>query len=70
MRIKEILLNFICWMDWHWKVVSGGSDGCSATGRCSHCGDKVLRDSQGNWFSIERDKHTLTTKEGRGLKGG
>ena len=27
-----------------------GFDGCSAKGTCPRCGEKVLQDSQGNWF--------------------
>jgi len=28
--------------------------GCSMTGQCPRCDSRVLMDSQGNWFSIDR----------------
>jgi hypothetical protein len=43
------------WCDkfgWHHSrhVETSGFDGCSETGLCKRCGEKVLMDSQGNWF--------------------
>lgn len=38
-----------------WHDGSGGDnsfDGCSVGGRCSRCGRRVLKDSQGNWFVV------------------
>lgn len=45
--------RFLCWMDWHKSRVLG-FDGCSSIGKCELCGEKLLMDSQGNWFGIER----------------
>jgi len=35
---------------WHLTPDGIGFDGCSFTGICPRCGEKVLQDSQGNWF--------------------
>jgi len=37
-------------MGWHLPPEWRGFDGCSFTGVCPRCGEKVLQDSQGNWF--------------------
>lgn len=37
-------------MGWHKAPKIIGNDGCSSTGMCPRCGQKVLQDSQGNWF--------------------
>ncbi len=37
-------------MFWHRPPREQGFDGCSFTGVCPRCGDKVLQDGQGNWF--------------------
>lgn len=42
-------------LDWHREVHVIGHDGCSLQGRCCYCGRRVLQDSQGNWFSVERE---------------
>jgi hypothetical protein len=41
-------------MGWHLAPKRQRFDGCSFGGECSRCGREVLQDSQGNWFSIER----------------
>lgn len=41
-------------MGWHLAPKAQGFDGASLNGRCPRCNSKVLLDSQGNWFSIER----------------
>jgi len=46
--------KLLCYMDWH-KPILYGFDGCSATGKCSRCDERLLLSSQG-WFGIERDK--------------
>ena len=30
-------------------------DGCSLHARCSVCGKRVMQDSQGNWFTFEKE---------------
>jgi len=37
-------------MGWHKTPKATGFDGCSATGVCPRCKEKVLQDGQGNWF--------------------
>jgi hypothetical protein len=37
-------------MGWHLAPKEQGFDGCSATGVCPRCGERVMQDSQGNWF--------------------
>ncbi len=37
-------------MGWHKAPKEQGFDGMSKNGVCPRCGDKVLQDSQGNWF--------------------
>ena len=42
-----------CCLGYHKPIGKIGFDGCSATCTCKKCGDKLLQDSQGNWFSAE-----------------
>lgn len=35
---------------WHLTPESQGFDGCSFTGVCPRCNEKILQDGQGNWF--------------------
>jgi len=44
------------WLDWHLNVEQIGNDGCSFTGQCRVCKRRVLQDSQGNWFAVDRDE--------------
>jgi len=37
-------------MGWHKAPKEQGFDGMSKNGSCPLCGEKVLQDSQGNWF--------------------
>jgi len=37
-------------LGWHLKPEELGFDGCSNHGICPRCLDKVMQDSQGNWF--------------------
>ena len=35
---------------WHKRPEKTGFDGASLNGTCPRCGEKVMQDSQGNWF--------------------
>ena len=37
-------------MGWHLTPKEQWSDGCSQNGVCPRCNNKVMQDSQGNWF--------------------
>jgi len=37
-------------LHWHLAPKHKASDGCSLSGICPRCGEKVMQDSQGNWF--------------------
>lgn len=37
-------------LDWHKAPTQQGFDGASMHGTCPRCKNKVLQDSQGNWF--------------------
>lgn len=37
-------------LGWHSQINRIGFDGCSLTSICKYCGQKILQDSQGNWF--------------------
>ncbi len=43
-----------CSMDWHAESVNDlvSFDGVSLCRRCPRCKQKVLQDSQGNWFAV------------------
>lgn len=41
---------FCTFWGWHKAPNSLGFDGCSLKGTCPRCGEKVMQDSQGNWF--------------------
>jgi hypothetical protein len=48
---------FLCeFLGWHRpaQAVAMGWDGVSFTAVCERCGRRILMDSQGNWFSVER----------------
>lgn len=30
-----------------------GFDGCSVHAKCKHCGEEIMQDSQGNWFTFK-----------------
>ena len=53
--------SFWCRIGWHSPSNDiRGFDGCSAVSICKRCGDKILQDSQGNWFSTNnQDKSEL-----------
>lgn len=38
---------------WHYPSKYTGFDGCSFTSKCIFCNKKILKDSQGNWFTID-----------------
>jgi len=67
---KEVWPEFWCdIMGWHKAPLRQGFDGASLNGRCPRCGKRVLRDSQGNWFSVgeHRPQGTLTPYHEREL---
>ena len=37
-------------MGWHVPSDNQNFDGCSFTSTCKYCGEKIMQDSQGNWF--------------------
>lgn len=37
-------------MGWHIPIEEQEFDGCSFTSICKYCGEKIMQDSQGNWF--------------------
>ena len=37
---------------WHVCPKDIWNDGCSGRGACPRCGKEVMRDSQGNWFTL------------------
>lgn len=39
-------------LDWHLEPETQDFDGISFYGVCSRCKQRVLRDSQGNWFGV------------------
>ena len=47
------LPKWFCYhLGWHHRPVNKiGFDGCSFSGRCPRCGQKVLQDSSGAWFA-------------------
>lgn len=54
-RKENLLMNglrrFLCnILGWHRPIEKIGFDGCSMISICKHCGKRILRDSQGNWF--------------------
>ena len=52
-RLKSALRRFLHdVLGWHdGKGAVPMYDGCSFKSRCSQCGQRVLLDSQGNWFT-------------------
>jgi len=42
-------------LGWHLQPKKIGFDGASLQGVCPRCGQRVLQDSQGNWFSVENN---------------
>lgn len=42
------------WFGWHAPDNVRTFDGCSVGSTCLYCGKRILQDSQGNWFKIER----------------
>jgi hypothetical protein len=56
-RTEEIKRTLFCgWLDWHSPSSRIGFDGCSLYSTCKNCGEKILKDSNGDWFGIERNK--------------
>lgn len=47
-------------LEWHRPEDKQSFDGCSFHSKCKWCGEEILQDSQGNWFSIETDEETKT----------
>lgn len=45
------LPKWFCKLDWHLPPKSQTFDGGSLGGVCPRCGQHILQDSQGNWFS-------------------
>ncbi len=41
---------FCTFWGWHTAPKKQDFDGCSTTGKCPVCGERLLQDSQGNWF--------------------
>ena len=42
---------FLCnVLGWHKPDNSIRHDGASYTARCKYCGQRIMQDSQGNWF--------------------
>ena len=55
MKLRYKMRGFMCdTMDWHSPAKHIGFDGCSFTSTCRHCNRRILQDSQGNWFAIDR----------------
>ena len=46
--------SLICAIGWHSPIRKISFDGCSAVSMCKRCGDDIMQDSQGNWFSVGR----------------
>jgi hypothetical protein len=48
---NEYLPVWFChYMQWHVKPKQTTFNGCNEIGMCSRCGQRVMQDSQGNWF--------------------
>lgn len=53
---KKTKKPFSCCLEYHRPTGKVGFDGCSLSCVCKKCGDELLQDSQGNWFSIGKPK--------------
>jgi hypothetical protein len=42
------------WLGWHKPDSTMSWDGCSFVSRCVRCKKRILQDSQGGWFTVER----------------
>lgn len=51
-----MLNRFLCWIGWHAPRYPVDFDGCSEMSVCKHCGDRLLCDSWGGWFSIGKPR--------------
>ena len=49
-RIRKFLCNILDWHKPTYMVVKG----VNTHSYCRHCDREIVRDSQGNWFSINR----------------
>ena len=43
-------------LGWHLAPREVGFDGANVKGICPRCGKRVMQDSQGNWFEVERQE--------------
>ena len=62
---RKFCHNAFGWHDGRGAAV--GFDGCSRTSRCGWCGERVLQDSQGNWFATGHPITKNASPEFRGL---
>ncbi len=53
---KKTKKPFSCCIGYHRPAGKVSFDGCSLGCVCGKCGDELLQDSQGNWFSIGQPK--------------
>ena len=50
--------RFFCdYLGWHSPIKQRNFDGCSWQSWCRFCARYILRDSQGNWFAVERGEY-------------
>lgn len=49
--MKKFIKDVLCYvLRWHCRVDHTHTDEVNAYGVCSHCNQKLIQDSQGNWF--------------------
>lgn len=53
---KKTKKPFSCCLEYHRPTGKVSFDGCSLGCVCEKCGEELLQDSQGNWFSIGQPK--------------
>jgi hypothetical protein len=55
-RIRKFLCNVLDWHKPSYLFVPGVFN-CNTHSYCRYCDVEIVRDSQGNWFSINRGKN-------------
>ena len=50
---KKTKKPFACCLGYHRPIGKPDFDGCSLICHCEKCGNKLLQDSQGNWFDVD-----------------
>ncbi len=54
-KLRKKIREFKCnTLDWHKPIPTSTFDGVNLKSRCRYCNKVILKDSQGNWFSINR----------------